>query len=100
MVNRWQGNTGRVERIDETRLGQNLSRPAQPNTGGAFSGAGMAGTAGGGIGAMLQKLSSLIPGTREPLESDDIILLLILYLMYRESGDGELLIIMGAMFLL
>ena len=29
-----------------------------------------------------------------------IILLLILYLMYRESGDSELLIIMGAMFLL
>ena len=28
------------------------------------------------------------------------LLLLILYLMYRESGDQELLIIMGAMFLL
>ena len=34
------------------------------------------------------------------LETEDIILLLILYLMYRESGDSELLIIMGAMFLL
>ena len=29
-----------------------------------------------------------------------IFLLLILYLMYRESGDSDLLIIMGAMFLL
>ena len=41
-----------------------------------------------------------MPGTKEPLDNDDIILLLILYLMYRESGDSELLVIMGAMFLL
>ena len=34
------------------------------------------------------------------LETEDIILLLILYLLYRESGDEELLIMMGAMFLL
>ena len=33
------------------------------------------------------------------LETEDILLLLILYLMYRESGDKELLIIIGAMLL-
>ena len=33
------------------------------------------------------------------LESDDLLMLLILYLMYRESGDKELLILMGAMLL-
>ncbi len=31
------------------------------------------------------------------LESDDLLLLLILYLMYRESGDKDLLIMMGAL---
>ena len=34
------------------------------------------------------------------LETQDLLLILILYLMYRESGDKELLIIMGAMYLL
>ena len=42
----------------------------------------------------------LLPDKIGELETDDNILLLILYLMYRESGDSELLIIMGAMFLL
>lgn len=45
-------------------------------------------------------LSELLPKSLGQLETEDIILLLILYLMYRESGDKELLIIMGAMFLL
>ena len=34
------------------------------------------------------------------LETEDLLLILILYLMYRESGDKELLIIIGAMYLL
>lgn len=33
------------------------------------------------------------------LDGDDLLMLLILYLMYRESGDKELLILMGAMLL-
>ena len=52
---------------------------------------------------LLDSLTRLIPEKLSgigALETDDIILLLILYLMYRESGDSELLIIMGAMFLL
>ena len=93
MLNRWQGNTGRVEKIDESGF-----RPAPPPAAepqreapppapaaphGAFS-----------------ELGKLLPGLSEPLDSEDLILLLILYLMYRESHDSELLIIMGAMFLL
>ena len=49
---------------------------------------------------IFDKLTQLVPGSLGELETEDIILLLILYLMYRESGDSELLIIMGAMFLL
>ena len=48
----------------------------------------------------LGDIGRLLPDKIGELETDDIILLLILYLMYRESGDSELLIIMGAMFLL
>lgn len=33
------------------------------------------------------------------LETDDLVMALILYLMYRESGDTELLVMLGAMFL-
>ena len=45
-------------------------------------------------------MSRVLPERIGELETEDIILLLILYLMYRESGDSDLLIIMGAMFLL
>ena len=40
---------------------------------------------------LLKKLEAI------DLESDDLLLLLILYLMYRESGDKDLLIMMGAL---
>lgn len=45
-------------------------------------------------------LRRLLPGIGAELETEDLLLLLILYLLYRESGDQELLVIMGAMFLL
>ena len=54
-----------------------------------------------GAGLLLGgSLADLLPKSFGKLETEDIILLLILYLLYRESGDSELLIIMGAMFLL
>lgn len=45
------------------------------------------------LAALMQKMKAI------DLESDDLLMLLILYLMYRESGDRELLILMGAMLL-
>ena len=91
MLNRWQGNTGKVQRIDEASLGQqepfHTAAPPPQSSGNAFEN-------------IMKKIEKIVPGTKEPLDNEDIILLLILYLMYRESGDSELLIIMGAMFLL
>ena len=49
-------------------------------------------------GGLLGSLASKLDLSK--LETEDLILMLILYLLYRESGDEELLIIMGAMFLL
>ena len=48
----------------------------------------------GELGRLLSRLSPM------NLETEDLILAMILYLMYRESRDEELLYIMAAMFLL
>ncbi len=70
---------------------QGAYRPAaQKQPGGALFG--------GKPGGLLGSLTSRLDLSR--LETEDLILLLILYLLYRESGDEELLIMMGAMFLL
>ena len=45
------------------------------------------------LGGLMKKLGGM------SMETDDLILALILYLMYRESGDKDLLIMLGAMFL-
>lgn len=52
------------------------------------------------LGKAANPLGALLPKGIPELETEDLILLLILYLMYRESGDSDLLIMMGAMFLL
>lgn len=101
MYNRYQGNTGKVRRVEE---GRGASPPA-PDRG--------RNPAGGEPTRrpppppapkqgpnLMEQLGRLLPGTQEELDTEDLILLLILYLMYRESGDSELLMIMGAMFLL
>lgn len=49
---------------------------------------------GGGLSDML---SRVFP---DGFEMEDALLLLVLFLMYKETGDKDLLIIMGAMFLL
>lgn len=90
MVNRWQGNTGKVVRIEEPSDRERRDTPdrsAPPPS-----------AAGSAPPPFLP--AGLFSGGFPELETEDIILLLILYLLYRESGDSELLIIMGAMFLL
>lgn len=47
----------------------------------------------GAMGALVHKIENL------NMETDDLIMALILYLMYRESGDKDLLIMLGAMLL-
>ena len=47
----------------------------------------------GAVGALMRKIESI------HMETDDLIMALILYLMYRESGDKDLLIMLGAMLL-
>lgn len=99
MVNRWQGNTGKHVRLEEPiRPGGNDPRTPRQSSGSTSVMPRQPAQ------ALLQPvrsaLSELLPMNLGDIETDDVILLLILYLMYRESGDSELLIIMGAMFLL
>lgn len=124
MYNLYQGNTGKVQRIDDNRRAQNRQQggenrqgsrtnstahppqrsPERPRDG--RTGAPMPRQNGQNTvrrqngGGLMEKLSGLLNFGGEEFETEDIILLMILYLMYRESGDSELLIIMGAMFLL
>ena len=89
MYNRYRGNGSRPERIEEHPSAKSPTpcRPPFPPP-----------------SAKPPKRSGLIPEkltkSLASLETEDLLLILILYLMYRESGDKELLIIMGAMYLL
>ena len=78
MYNRYQGNSGQVERMPDAPHAE--FRPP--------------GTTGGGLQQLLQKFSLA------DLESEDLLLILVLYLLYRESGDKELLFILGGMLFL
>ncbi len=83
--NRYRGSGSRPERMEEPPR-QNKKPPQRKNpppmkpSGGALAG--------------------YIPQKLGELETEDLLLILILYLMSRESRDKELLIIMGAMYLL
>lgn len=111
MYNRYQGNTGRVVRVNEghekrpapqprpvqNAPQQHTARSTPQPTRGTPQNFSKNQQRPQGI---MEQLGQLLPSSIGELETEDLILLLILYLMYRESGDSELLIIMGAMFLL
>lgn len=87
MYNRYKGNSGKVVRVEESPPPARKPVPVKkqppapkPKPASPFQ--------------------NIIPKTLTELETEDLLLILILYLMYRESGDKELLIIMGAMYLL
>ena len=87
MINRYEGNTGRVIRMpeaDDLRPPPPLFSPPPPPP--------------PPRPAPMDPLSRLLSGFGE-LESGDLLMLLILFLLYRESGDTELLLIMAAAFL-
>ena len=54
----------------------------------------------GPVEPIRQAVESLLGRITLELETEDLILLLIVYLMYRESGELELLFVLGALLLL
>lgn len=91
--NLYRGNGSRAERIDDRHRGGQPQKPRPQKPQHRPPPAPM---------PPLGKLPILgdLPKKLGELENEDLLLILILYLMYRESGDRQLLIIMGAMYLL
>ena len=98
MVKRYDGNTGRVIRVEEPSPPPALHQPEihgaphrePPRRPSAPAGHGA---------ALPVQLQRLLSGVGE-LETEDLLLLLILYLLYRESGDQDWLVTLGAMMFL
>lgn len=88
--NVYRGSGGAPRRVaEEPPAGRGPARERAPSPlpglGGAFA------------EPVKQGLEQLLGRLTGELETEDLILMLMLYLMYRESGDTEMLIIMGAM---
>lgn len=109
MYNRYQGNSGRVRRMEEPparRSGQEpghqpsregTSRQPRPVPGpppGQRRPLSPLSGLSGELGRLLGRF------TLSELETEDILIILILYLLYKETGDDEFLFIIGAMFFL
>ena len=81
------GQPRRVEELPRSPLSPPPPRPGPPGPEGFAE-------------PIRQAIESLFGRVTGELETEDLILLLILYLLYRESGDVEMLFILGAMLLL
>ena len=82
-MNRYNAATGKREHISEPeRLPPEKREPPRPKPG--RGGSGM------DLNAILNRLSP------QRMEQEDLLLILILFLLWRESGDRELLIALGA----
>lgn len=94
MYNLYDGNSGRYIRIEDDSA--DTAVPLTPPHNRQSTAYGNAPR----LPSFMNKLMGMLPRTLGELENEDILLLLILYLLYKESGDEELLMIMGGMFLL
>lgn len=99
MYNRYQGNSGRVERVEDaagTRRGAApqaaRGTPAAPAAGERRPPSPLSGLS-GELSRLLKRLSGA------GLETEDFLLIFILYLLYRESGDEEFLFAIGGLLL-
>ena len=80
-MNRYNAATGKREHLPEPdRFPPEKREPPRPKPGGS----------GMDLNAILNRLSP------QRMEQEDLILMLILFLLWRESGDRELLIALGA----
>ena len=91
MYNRYQGNTGRVERVEDAPPPR---RPAPVLPPGERRPPGPPDGLSGELGRLLGRLR---PAS---METEDLLLMAILYLLYRESGDKDFLYALACYFLL
>ncbi|MGX8692292.1 MAG: hypothetical protein ACSW8E_00860 [Clostridia bacterium] len=89
MPKRWQGNSGSFSWVEPPRGRPEAPPPPPPPAPPAGDGAPPPGPLG------LQ----LLPRLLGELETEDFILLLLCWLLYRESGDSDWLIVLAALIL-
>ena len=94
-MRRYDGNTGRFTHIPEPRPQPKAPLPAPPQP---VPREQQKQPPPKGFGSGLQNILSNV--LAQGFETEDLLLFAVLFLMYRETGDKELLIIMGGMFLL
>ena len=96
MIKRYEGNTGRVRPLEDLSAGRPAS-PPPPAAPGPLPHP-PSGPGGNPLSELLpRQLQRMLSGSLRDLETEDLLLLLILYLLYRESGDPEWLLTLAAM---
>ena len=90
MPKRWQGNSGRYDWVEPPPLRPGMPSPPPPPEPPPQT---VHPTPQGPLG--LQLLPKLLAG----LETEDLLLLLMCWLLYRESGDSDWLIVLVALIL-
>ena len=91
MANRYEGNTGRVRHWEDAPS-ELPSRPLHRQP--------LPPSPPPGASPLPRQLQRLLAGSLGDLDTEDLLLLLILYLLYRESGDRDWLVTLGAMLFL
>ena len=89
-MNRYAGNSGLVERVPEPEMAHVREEQTHEQSEHRKKPSGLSEVA-GGLGGILSKINAAVP------ETEDLILIAVLYLLYKESGDIEFLLIAGAM---
>ncbi len=96
MYKRWQGNSGRVQPVEDGLPPSPPPPPPSPHE--APRRAPLPPPP--PPGAALPPVFGRFFGALGELEAEDLLLMGLLYLLYRESGDVELLLVLGFLFFL
>ena len=95
MAKRYEGNTGRVRPLEDAPA--EMPAPPPPAASGPPPHPGP-GLGGNPLSELLpRQLQRMLSGSLRDLETEDLLLMLILYLLYRESGDPEWLLTLAAL---
>ena len=99
MAKRYEGNTGRVRTlVEHPEHPAPPPPPAPPPSEHGPVPPHPPGPPGNPLSELLpRQLQRMLSGSLRDLETEDLLLLLILYLLYRESGDAEWLLALAAM---
>ena len=95
MYNHYHGNSGRVERVGDASA--RPGPPPRPQRPGVHPPAGPQPGLPRAVGELGRLLRRFSPGR---LETEDLLLIALLYLLYRECGDRDFLIAIAAYFFL